>query len=346
MPSRAALLAVVLALLAPLLLPGPAPAAAGWQWPLRGDVLMAYRNGTDPYAGGQHRGIDIRGDAGAEVVAATGGTVRFAGVAGDSGLTVSVRTADGRYDTSYLHLSAASVSAGERVAGGERIGAVGTSGKRSVAAPHLHFGVRDAGDRHAYHDPMDFLPPPAGAPREAPRGTPAPVAVPRPVAVAPERVPARHGHRIRGRAPAARPVQVPARHRLPLERPVRVPAPTRSGRVASPVRPLVPAQRLAPRRAVHGEQGARGHVPQAGPSAAPAPAAALAPASRPGATHGDVARPGPDVGWALACLGLLAAAACLGRPRGHGAADHARRVNRGWATAGLRALVRPLLGGR
>ena len=99
------------------------PAQASWSWPVRGDVITPYRNGDDPYAGGQHRGIDIAAAVGTPVVAAAGGEVRFAGTAGSSGLTVSVRTGDG-FDTSYLHLSALAVRAGARVSAGERLGAV------------------------------------------------------------------------------------------------------------------------------------------------------------------------------------------------------------------------------
>src|SRR5215211_8678278 len=137
-----------------------ADASASWVWPVTGKVITPYRNGTDPYATGQHRGIDIAAPVGAPVVAVAGGEVRFAGTAGSSGLTIGVRTDDG-FDTSYLHLSSIAVRAGARVSGGERIGAVGTSGTRSASAPHLHFGVRDAGTRHGYHDPLGFLPPSA-----------------------------------------------------------------------------------------------------------------------------------------------------------------------------------------
>src|SRR5690349_12163823 len=98
-------------------------ASGDWTWPVRGDVIAPYRNGSDPYAAGQHRGIDIAGKVGDPVVAASSGTVTFAGVAGSSGLTISIRTADGRYDTSYLHLSSAAVRAGQSVSAGERIGA-------------------------------------------------------------------------------------------------------------------------------------------------------------------------------------------------------------------------------
>ena len=184
-----AVLAAALAGAAALVLvvpPDSARAAPGWRWPVSGPLLTPYRNGDDPYAGGQHRGIDIGASVGAPIVAATDGRVTFAGVAGSSGLTVAIRTADGRYDTSYLHLGSAAVRAGERVSGGDRVGAVGTSGRRSVAAPHLHFGVREAEARFAYRDPLAFLPPPAGGPEP---GAPRPAPVPAPESGAPSLVP-------------------------------------------------------------------------------------------------------------------------------------------------------------
>src|SRR5215210_5222195 len=108
------------------------PADAAWIWPVNGRVITPYRNGTDPYASGQHRGIDVAAPVGTPVRAAAGGEVRFAGTAGSSGLTISIRTGDG-YDTSYLHLSSLSARAGTRVSAGDRIGAVGTTGTRSAS---------------------------------------------------------------------------------------------------------------------------------------------------------------------------------------------------------------------
>jgi murein DD-endopeptidase MepM/ murein hydrolase activator NlpD len=157
--------------------------------------VTSYRVAADPYAAGQHRGIDVAAPVAAPVVAAAPGTVRFAGRVGSSGLTVSVRTADGRYETSYLHLSATSVQAGEQVEPGERIGAAGTSGRPSSATPHLHFGVRTVkGD--AYRDPLGFL-----APRSAPRTRDVPHGGPAPIAFFPA-------------------------HRFPARKPVRVAPPT------------------------------------------------------------------------------------------------------------------------
>lgn len=324
-----------------------APAWGEWVWPLRGEVITPYRNGADPYASGQHRGIDIAGDAGAPVVAASGGEVRFAGTAGSSGLTVSVRTADGRYDTSYLHLSAASVRRGDRVAAGQRIGAVGSTGVRSAEPAHLHFGVRDAGSRHAYHDPLGFLPPASRPqpPREAPAPHPAPAPVAPAPAPAPEpsRPPAGRGAPARALAPRRVPGRVPDRAPARRGHPVRAPVPIRS-----PAADALLAGEPAPQRV--GDFATRsGPAPIARPAPRPTSAAGPGAASRPnveratprgdpgrsrhgsraaagrGADPGDstigVARSpaaasgsgsGPDHGLLLACLGLLAAAAMLG----------------------------------
>jgi Peptidase family M23 len=351
-----------------------APARAAWVWPLHGEVITPYRNGDDPYAAGQHRGIDIAGAVGAPVVAAAGGEVRFAGTAGSSGLTVSVRISEG-YDTSYLHLSSVEVRTGERVSAGGRIGAVGTSGTRSAEAPHLHFGVREAGEQHAYLDPLAFLPPPASAAPDGPSPAPAPApvpvappAVPAPTgAPAPRRVPA--GRRVPaarrvpvgGRVPAAR--RVPVRRRVPAGRPVPgtrpVPAarPVRAapgGRAARPVpgahRPPVP--RLSPgdagepagRRAAgttdaadlaRGGRLMPGLREGAAPSTPPAPGSR---ADRGTSPAGRAARAGPDLGWAVACAGLLLAAALLTLN-----GDGGQAGRRG---ARLVAAIRPLLGRR
>ncbi|MEA2308882.1 MAG: Peptidase family, partial [Thermoleophilaceae bacterium] len=90
-------LTLVATLIGCLLLAPPAGAASSWRWPVEGRVITPYHNGEDPYAGGQHRGIDIAAPAGTGVVAASAGTVTFAGVAGSSGLTVSIRTDEGTF---------------------------------------------------------------------------------------------------------------------------------------------------------------------------------------------------------------------------------------------------------
>ena len=311
-----------------------APADAAWVWPVSGDVITPYRNGTDPYAPGQHRGIDIAAPVGAPVVAAAAGEVRFAGTAGSSGLTIGIRTADG-YDTSYLHLSALDVRAGAHVSAGDRIGAVGTTGVRSAPAPHLHFGVRDAGTRHDYHDPLAFLPPeppPARAPDPAPAPAPAPaplplppVATPRPAAgpaPAPRGRPAPRAAPHPRSRPAPRAAPGPQGAPRPSSNPrgIRVPRPAAFPHRHAPARPaLDPGPRQTP------ASPPAGHDPIA-VHAGPRPAAA---------TQANAeASGGLDVGWMAACAGLLLAAALLGLS--------ADRRTPGSSEGKVRAALRPL----
>ena len=311
-----------------------APADAAWVWPVRGDVITPYRNGTDPYASGQHRGIDIAAALGTPVVAAAGGDVRFAGTAGSSGLTISIRTSDG-YDTSYLHLSSLAVRAGGRVSAGDRIGAVGTTGTRSATAPHLHFGVRDAGTDHSYHDPLGFLPAPPAAPSpEPPAPAPAPAPEPAPPAPAPlTPTPAARPKTAPVRSPAQAP-RLPRLLRVPAAPPrvTTAPAPTPPRHLLPQPAPAHPARTGAVDAVSHRRVAVNQHrTPQQSPLA---PAHSTSHGERhramssPHSAHATAAgaarsrSPGPDIGWALACGGLLFAAAILA------VTDNRRRPNR------------------
>ena len=206
-----------------------ARSADGWTWPVRGEVLTRYANDdANPYAGGMHRGIDIAAPVGATVVAAHSGEVTYAGALGYSGITVAVRGDDGRYVASYLHLSAVSVRRGEQVSAGQRVGAVGTTGRRSVDQPHLHFGVRLADQENRYVDPLSLLPPLGEARTEPPVST-APSTVPVATRPEPVKAPARSRVRVRVRHPLAHPEGVPVLAGL-RRAPATVPAPVLSRR--------------------------------------------------------------------------------------------------------------------
>ena len=51
-----------------------APPALAWTWPADGPVLRPFTFGEDPYAAGQHRGIDVADEPGAPVRAPQAGS--------------------------------------------------------------------------------------------------------------------------------------------------------------------------------------------------------------------------------------------------------------------------------
>jgi murein DD-endopeptidase MepM/ murein hydrolase activator NlpD len=69
----------------------------------------------------------------------TSGEVVSAGWSGSFGYEVIIRHPDGRY-SQYAHLSAISVSEGQPVSSGQRIGRSGSTGNST--GPHLHFEIR------------------------------------------------------------------------------------------------------------------------------------------------------------------------------------------------------------
>lgn len=142
----------------------PAGAASGMRWPADGPVVTGFITGSNPYAAGQHRGIDIAAPLGTMVVAPAAGVVSYSAKLPDGGETVTLR-ANGLL-LSHLHLATRSVARGDEVAAGAPLGTVGTTGKRSIEQPHLHFGVRDAATKK-YIDPLSVL-----APRETPAQIP------------------------------------------------------------------------------------------------------------------------------------------------------------------------------
>jgi hypothetical protein len=146
-----------LALLATLAALVVAPAAHPWTWPADGPVLRPFSFGDDPYAGGQHRGIDIGGEVGSSVRAAAGGTVSFAGTVPSGGKAVTISTGDG-YSVTHLQLGELLVGRGTIVDEGAAVGSIGPSDDTLTTAPHVHLGVRVTAEEHGYVDPLGLLP--------------------------------------------------------------------------------------------------------------------------------------------------------------------------------------------
>jgi murein DD-endopeptidase MepM/ murein hydrolase activator NlpD len=95
----------------------------------------------DPFNGARamHAGLDFEGAHGSPIRAAAPGVVRFVGGRPGYGNVIELDHGHG-LATRYAHLSGFAVRAGERVAAGDRIGAMGSTGRST--GTHLHFEVR------------------------------------------------------------------------------------------------------------------------------------------------------------------------------------------------------------
>src|SRR3954469_19700315 len=120
------------------------PVAGAWTWPVDGPVLHPFSLGSDPYAGGQHRGVDIAAGAGNAVRAPVAGRVSFAGTLPRYGRTVTIR-ADGLAVT-LLHLGELAVARGADVAEGQAIALAGPTGDVEHPTAYVHLGVRHGDD--------------------------------------------------------------------------------------------------------------------------------------------------------------------------------------------------------
>lgn len=91
-----------------------------------------------------HEGIDINGVYGSPVYATGAGVVKFVGWNGGLGLCVTIDHGFG-YETTYGHLSKATVREGQKVTRFQKIGECGSTGLST--GPHLHYEVSFNGEK-------------------------------------------------------------------------------------------------------------------------------------------------------------------------------------------------------
>lgn len=121
--------------------------ATGWAWPAQGTVISRFSSN-----GSLNKGIDIAGELGQPVLAASDGSVVYAG----SGLRgygelVIIKHSD-TYVSAYGHNRRLLVREGQQVKAGQRIAEMGSTGADRVK---LHFEIRRQGKPV---DPLQYLP--------------------------------------------------------------------------------------------------------------------------------------------------------------------------------------------
>lgn len=140
-------------------------ASDGWRqrfaWPARGRISgvfgsqRVYRGEPGAY----HSGVDVAGGPGAPVTAPADGVVVLA--AADKAFTLEghllIIDHGMGVNSAFLHLSRIDVKEGDRVRQGQRLGAIGASGR--TTGPHLHWAVKW---RTARIDPVSLTGPMPG----------------------------------------------------------------------------------------------------------------------------------------------------------------------------------------
>jgi murein DD-endopeptidase MepM/ murein hydrolase activator NlpD len=109
--------------------------------PTKGWVTSAFGYRTSPFTGTRefHRGLDIAGRLGTPVYAPADGVIRFAGERRALGNSVTLKHGYG-VESIYGHMKEITVKRGQKVARGQQIGSLGSTGRST--GPHLHYQVQ------------------------------------------------------------------------------------------------------------------------------------------------------------------------------------------------------------
>jgi murein DD-endopeptidase MepM/ murein hydrolase activator NlpD len=122
-------------------------------WPAKGWLTSGFGYRISPFTNGKqfHAGVDIAGSEGTDVIAPARGRVVFAGPDGALGNCVIIDHGYG-VRTKYGHNKSFYVKPGEVVARGQKIAALGNSGRST--GPHLHYMVEVNGKTR---NPLDYI---------------------------------------------------------------------------------------------------------------------------------------------------------------------------------------------
>ena len=126
--------------------PAGRPTKSGWV-----SSYFGYRN--SPFSGRReyHKGIDIAGKTGSDIIAVGGGVVTWAAHRYGYGNLVEIDHGNG-YSTRYGHASEIKVQPGQTVKKGDLVALMGSTGRST--GPHVHFEVIKNGKQV---NPMNFM---------------------------------------------------------------------------------------------------------------------------------------------------------------------------------------------
>jgi hypothetical protein len=115
------------------------PTDGEWNWPATGTITTPW--GYVPSQRRTHEGLDIANNSGSPIWATRAGTVRIAGQMSGYGNVIIINHGD--RESLYGHLLSFGVKVGDKVAAGQRIASMGSTGQSS--GPHLHFELSKPG---------------------------------------------------------------------------------------------------------------------------------------------------------------------------------------------------------
>ncbi|SDS34719.1 Murein DD-endopeptidase MepM and murein hydrolase activator NlpD, contain LysM domain [Nocardioides scoriae] len=118
-----------------------------WVLPTTGYHLTARFGMAGGLWSSDHTGLDFAAPSGTPIVAIANGTITETGYAGAYG-NQTIMTLDDGTEVWFCHQTTIGVEPGDKVAAGQQIGTVGTTGNST--GPHLHLEIRPGGG-----DPVD-----------------------------------------------------------------------------------------------------------------------------------------------------------------------------------------------
>lgn len=126
-----------------------------FDFPVQGNFFYTspYGKRSDPFTNRPafHEGIDFGAYRLAPIIATAAGKIHYAGRRGGYGYVVEIDHGHG-FMTRYAHLAKTSVKRGQSVNRGQKIGAMGSSGRST--STHLHYEVHFQGQPH---NPQNFF---------------------------------------------------------------------------------------------------------------------------------------------------------------------------------------------